>query len=476
MLLEPLNILILDDEEGMCKLLKNILLDENYHIEVTTSALDALNKIKNTKFSIAIVDIKMPDMNGIDFIKKATELDNTIQFIMITAYGSIENAVEAVKMGAFDYITKPFQADEIQLSVKKAIEHISLIEENRQLKRKLDILESKGTPTTVNSKMIDIINLAKKIASSNLSVLITGESGTGKEIMARYIHNISNRKENPFIPVQCSLLPASLLESELFGFKKGSFTGATENRAGLFEQANNGTIFLDEIGDISLDVQGKLLRFLQDKEVRRIGESKSIYLNVRLISATNKNLEHMIESKEFREDLYFRLKVINIQMPPLRDRKEDIPLLVNSFLKEINERLTQPITIQPECIDMLMEYNWPGNIRELKNCIESASALCDNNTITIKDIKSITQHIDCIDPLDREADSKYKQSLYEKGTVVSYREAKNKAIEEFETTYIKSVLAKNNGNISAASRDAGIDRKNFWQLLKKYNIDPDNYK
>lgn len=476
---EPVRILIIDDEEGMCKLLKNILAGGNYEIDATTSASDALEKLMPGMYAVGIVDIKMPGMGGLEFIEKASAVDPQLQFIMITAYGSIENAVEAVKFGAFDYITKPFQGDEIQISVKKAIEHISLVEENKKLKREIGLLHGRGILNAASPGMMEVISLAGKIASSNLSVLITGESGTGKEVMARYIHSMSDRKDNPFVPVQCSLLPVNLLESELFGFKKGSFTGANESRAGLFEQANNGTIFLDEIGDIDIDVQGKLLRFLQDREIRRIGDSKSISLNVRLISATNKNLEEMIENREFREDLYFRLKVLEIHMPPLRERKDDIPLLVRAFINELNAVRRAPVEIEAGCLGALLGYDWPGNVRELKNCIESASALCDGNLIKRGDIKLAAlktgrgaglrnDNGDEIQSEDKEPDADYSS--------LTYREAKARVIEKFEIDYITSMISKSSGNISAASRESGIDRKNFWQLLKKYNIDPEQYK
>lgn len=452
-------LLILDDEEGMCKLLKSILGVDGYDIVISRSAMSALDLISREHFDLAIVDIKMPEMDGIEFLEKATEIKPGLNFIMISAYGSIENAVDSMKMGAFDYITKPFEREQIKISIRKALEHAYLLNENARMKRELAQFHISDSIRYASRKMNEIMAFAAKIANSSLSVLITGESGTGKEVVARYIHENSSRKEQPFIPVQCTLLPVNLLESELFGFRKGAFTGANESRTGLFEQANNGTIFLDEIGDIDFDIQGKLLRFLQEREVRRIGDTKSITLDVRLISATNKNLEKLIKEKEFREDLYFRLKVLTIHMPPLRERKEDIPYLVQYFISEENKRRDSPVDIDSRCIKKLISYDWPGNIRELKNCIESASAICENDLITVEDILGISS-----------------TQGAEPGIELNFKEAKNIVIENFEKRYLADMLFKHKGVISAASRSSGIDRKTFWQLLKKYGIEPENFR
>lgn len=453
-------ILVLDDEEGMCKLLKSILNEAGYMVQTVTSPLKALEMVGNEQFDIVIADINMPELNGLDFMKKALETRPGLYFIMITAYGSIENAVDAMRFGAFDYITKPFQGDEIRISVKQVLDHINLVDENIRLKNEIELLQDTGNLNVVSRRMKEIMAFCRKVADSPLSILITGESGTGKEVVARYIHDISDRKSKPFVPVQCSLLPVNLLESELFGFKKGSFTGASESRAGLFEQADNGVIFLDEIGDIGFDIQGKLLRFLQDREIRRIGDSKSVVLNVRLISATNKNLEELIKKKEFRDDLYFRLKVLAIHIPPLRERKEDIPFLLSSFITEINRFRHEPVEIDNECMGYLMKYDWPGNVRELKNSIESASAICENNIIRKGDITSLISYSN--DPAD----------VFE----MNFRDSKAKVVEEFEKKYLSRLLEKNDGNIAAAARDAEIDRKNFWQMMQKYNIIPDEFK
>ncbi len=454
------HILIVDDEEGMCKLLKSILSAAEYDVRTTTSPLKALDMVRNEIFSLVIVDINMPEMNGLEFLKRSLEIRPGLYFIMITAYGSIENAVDAMKFGAFDYITKPFQGEEIRISVRQVQDHIELVDENIRLKKEIELLQNPGTLNVISRRMQEILAFCRKVADSQLSILITGESGTGKEVIAKYIHSISDRKDKPFVPVQCSLLPVNLLESELFGFKKGSFTGAGDSRAGLFEQADNGIIFLDEIGDIGIEIQGKLLRFLQDREIRRIGDSKSMVLNVRMISATNKNLEELIKKKEFRDDLYFRLKVLTIHIPPLRERKEDIPFLLGSFLAEINKTRNKPVEIENDTVNYLMKYDWPGNVRELKNCIESASALCENNIIRKEDISStLSKPVDSFSETD-----------------MNFRDSKSRAIEEFEKKYLTVMLEKNKGNIAAAAREAEIDRKNFWLMVQKYNINPEDYK
>jgi DNA-binding NtrC family response regulator len=457
---DKIKILIVDDEDGMCKLLREILREKGYSVTAYCFPEQAMKKLEDDRFDIAIVDMKMPGMGGIEFLTKSREINSSMDFIMVTAYGSIENAVEAIKIGAFDYITKPFQSDEIILAIEKIVERKKLIEENTRLRKEIDRLTERGHVIAQSASMQEIIKFSHKIADSPLSVLITGESGTGKEVIAKYIHDVSARSAGPFIPVQCNLLPLNLLESELFGFKKGSFTGADENRAGLFEQADKGTLFLDEIGDIGPDIQGKLLRFLQDREVRRIGESKPRKLDVRLMSATNKNLESLIAQNKFRDDLYFRLKVVSIHIPPLRERIDDIPIMAQHFLTQYNQFNSCSIEMDTNCVPYLMKYNWPGNVRELKNCIESASVICDNNIIRISDINRILTSLN----VARHQDDG------------SFRESKARVMEEFEKKYVINMLIQNKGNIAAASRDSKIDRKNFWQMMDKYGINPDDYK
>jgi DNA-binding NtrC family response regulator len=457
-----ISVLIVDDEDGMCKLLKAIVNDMGYTAKSMTSPKKALQLLARENFDIAIIDVKMPEMEGTELLVEALKLNNSMDVIMITAYGSIENAVEAIKMGAFDYISKPFQSDEIKLTLSKIIERKNLIDENLRLKNEINEIIKGGSIIGKSKSMLDIIKFAKKISRSKFTVLITGESGTGKEVIAKFIHNQSSRKSMPFAPVQCSLIPDNLLESELFGYKKGAFTGANTDKPGLLEEANMGTVFLDEIGDIEIDIQGKLLRFLQEHEIRRVGDTKSRILDVRLITATNKNLETMIKDEKFREDLYYRLKVIAIHMPPLRERKDDIPLLVQNFMNEINTDSEQKIEMDRECFSLLLGYDWPGNVRELKNCIESAGTICDNGIIRKEDIANILN---------------YKQTAPEvKYENTTFKESKDKIISNFEKQYIINMLIKHKGNITLSAKESGMDKKNFSDILKKYKISRSDFK
>ncbi|MBN2536595.1 MAG: sigma-54-dependent Fis family transcriptional regulator [Spirochaetales bacterium] len=460
---DKIKILVVDDEEGMCLLLEDILKGCGYPIDYFTQPGQALTAFKNNYYPLVFTDIKMPEIDGMALLKEILAINKNTSVIMITAYGSIENAVECMDLGAFNYITKPFKSGEIIAILEKAVERINLIRENIQLKKKLESLSATGITLIGKSAQITgTLAFAKKIAQTNFKVLITGESGTGKELIARYIHTISDRRHKPFIPIQCSLLPETLLESELFGHKKGSFTGAHQDKKGLFEEANQGTIFLDEIGDINPNVQGKLLRFLEEKEVKRIGDVKSRIVDIRLIFATNKNLQKLVNEKQFRDDLFYRIREIEIKVPPLRERKEDIPLLTRHFLEQISMEIGEKIEIEREVFDLFMSYDWAGNVRELKNCLASAAAMCNDNRITVQEISKIL--------LLTHTDTPYhEQSL-------SYREMKKKMLEDFNRKYINNYLAENRGNITRTAKSLGIDKKNLWMLIKKYNIDCSIYK
>lgn len=456
-------ILVLDDEEGMCRLLKGLIEDMGYGATVFQTADKALTALENDKFEAAIVDIKMPQMNGIDFLHHALALDPHLSVVMITAYGNVEDAVDCMKTGAFDYISKPFQTDEIHFAINRILERRELIRENTKLRQEIHLLSGTGEIIGKSSKITRMLDLARKIAGTNYKVLITGESGTGKELMARYIHKHSQRNAKPFLPVQCSLLPENLLESELFGHRKGSFTGAIHDKTGLFEEANGGTLFLDEIGDINLAIQGKLLRFLQEHEIKKIGETKSKLLDVRVISATNKDLEQMVKERKFREDLFYRLKVASLHMPPLRERKEDIVLLAKQFLQTISKELRREITLEKECYVYLAAYSWPGNIRELRNCLESAASLCTRGRIRISDVHPL---------LAGETTTVYSEDLGRK----TFHEIKTDVLRQFESKYLADLLVRNHGNITKSAIEAGMDKKNLWIMLKRNGLDYRTFK
>ena len=376
-------ILIIDDEAPIRNALRDILEYENYTINEAANAQEALLILAKEKFDIIISDIKMPNMDGLELLSKIQELIDT-PVIMITGHGDIDTAVEAIKKGAFDYITKPLDLNRLLVSVRNAKDKQNLISETKKLKRKINKQYDIIGETPVIQQLKQIID---KVASTNARVLITGENGTGKELVAHWLHEKSDRAGNAFIEVNCAAIPSELIESELFGHEKGSFTSAVKQRKGNFELADNGSLFLDEIGDMSLSAQAKVLRALQENKITRVGGEKDIHVNVRVIAATNKNLQAEIEKRNFREDLYHRLNVINIQVPPLRERLDDIPLLTTHFTEHICENQGMPYrTFTPKAFEELKKLPWKGNIRELHNMIERLMILCDN-PITDTDVK-----------------------------------------------------------------------------------------
>ncbi len=377
-------ILIIDDEKSIRTSLREILEYEKYEVDEAVDGLDGIGKIKNKKYDIALCDIKMPKLDGIEVLEKSRELNPDVQFIMISAHGSIETAVEAVKKGAYDFIQKPPDLNRLLITVRNALDKSTLITETKVLKKKIsktyDIIGE-------SPAILEVKKTIEKVAPTEARVLITGENGTGKELVARWIHMFSNRAKRPFVEINCAAIPSELIESELFGHEKGSFTSAIKQRIGKFEQANSGTLFMDEIGDMSLSAQAKVLRSLQENKITRVGGDKDIKVDVRVVAATNKDLKEEIIEKRFREDLYHRISVIVIHVPPLRERKEDIPLLVDKFLDDIAmEYGNKKSRIEPQAIKALQAYEWSGNIRELRNVTERLVIMC-GNTITAADVK-----------------------------------------------------------------------------------------
>ena len=382
-------ILIIDDDLAMVSVISDICQEQGHETIVFSSGPKALESLVAQAPQLVISDLRMDKVGGMEILRECRELLPQTPVILITAFKAVETALEAMKMGAYDYITKPFKVDELQLTIQRALENQSLVRENSNLRR---IVKEKYRFENIigtSEKMQAIYNLIAKIADIDSTVLIQGESGTGKELVARALHFNSNRQHQPFVAINCSALPENLLESELFGHKKGSFTGAAQDKIGLFEEAELGTIFLDEVNSMAQPLQTKLLRVLQERQIRRVGDTKTIAINVRILAASNEVLDEKIKGGNFREDLYYRLAVIPLEMPSLRERLDDIPLLINHFLqKNATQTGTEIKKIDPKAIEMLSAYRWPGNVRELENAIERACALCDDGIIQITDLPS----------------------------------------------------------------------------------------
>jgi two-component system response regulator PilR (NtrC family) len=380
------NILIVDDELSMREFLTLMLTKEGYSVDTAENGAEGIKKIEKNSYQLVITDVKMPKKSGIDVLKAVKQNSPETIVIMITAYSSVDSAIEAMKIGAYDYIPKPFKIEEIKIVIRNALEKRELQKENILLKSEL--LERYKIENLIgnSASMVKIATLIRQVAKVSTNILILGESGTGKEVVARAIHFNSDRMGKPFVTINCGAIPENLLESELFGHKKGAFTGAIDNKEGLFEVADGGTIFLDEIGELPLNIQVKLLRAIQEKEFKRVGDTKDVKVNVKIIAASNRNLEEDVKSNKFREDLYYRLNVIRINMPTLRERKDDIPLLVLHFIDKYNKELNKKVTgISKEAEQCLIKYDYPGNVRELENIIERAIALESGDEIT-KDV------------------------------------------------------------------------------------------
>ncbi|SHF22037.1 DNA-binding transcriptional response regulator, NtrC family, contains REC, AAA-type ATPase, and a Fis-type DNA-binding domains [Desulforamulus putei DSM 12395] len=446
-------ILVIDDEEHMCWALERGLRQEGYQVLTATRGKEGLELIRKETPSLVILDLKMPEMDGLEVLVRAKDLLPKLPVIMITAHGTIDTAIEAMKLGATDYITKPFDLDELKLVVKQALMVSQLQEEVTFLRSELS---KKYGRIIGNSQAIqDVCTLVEKVADSNATVLITGESGTGKEVTALSIHQLSSRRDKPFVPINCAALPESLLESELFGHEKGAFTGAVARKLGRFELANHGTLFLDEITEMPLSMQVKLLRVLQEKQFERVGGTESIKVDVRVIAATNRDPIECIRKGTFREDLYYRLNVLPIHLPPLRERTEDIPLLVMHFLQKFNP--SQEQLISPEAMGLLTSYHWPGNIRELQNVIERAVILSQGQEIKPHHLPKEIQKTDT------------GKGEAGQGLIINFPD-EGISFEEVEKELIIKALEKSNGNQTRAAQLLGITRSALLYRAQKYQI------
>lgn len=447
------DILLIEDDEILRITVSDSLKKMGWSVATAEDGDKGMNAVKNNNFDIVISDIRLPKKNGIEILKEIKNHHPDTEVIMITAFGNIEDAVSIIKFGACDYITKPFHTDDLIFRIRKIIDYQTLKNDYKTLKNQCEDYSLQNIIGKSN-KMQAVFDLIEKVSKVDSNILISGESGTGKGLVANIIHLKSKRTGKPFIKVSCAALPETLLESELFGHEKGSFTGAIKRRHGRFEMAKGGTIFLDEICDISMSIQAKLLRVIQDSEFERVGGEETIKGDVRIISATKKNLEKAIQNGEFREDLYYRLKVIPIHLPSLRERKEDICLLVDYFIKKFNKKLGRVVEISPQALKCLMDYDFPGNVRELENIIERSVALSAGDIINLYDIVM----------------------AIEKNGFVSLRDedipSLKEVISKTEMTHLMKVLEKTNWNKIKAATILGISRKNLWEKLKAHNIEP----
>lgn len=444
-----IKVLVVDDEEPFRRLLKKELTRKGFSVEVAHDGDSALSLVGQDSFDVVLLDIVMPGTDGITVMKKMMRDPSAPAIIVLTGRATVETAVDAMKNGAYDYLTKPYKLDELMIIINRAYEYKRLKMKNQQLQQELIRKESPQDFVYKSRQMEDVFSIVRKIAPTDSTVFIYGESGTGKELIANLIWRFSRRNENPFIALNCATLSENLIESELFGHEKGAFTNAFQTKYGIVEVADKGTLFLDEIGEMPLSLQAKLLRFLDSGEFRRVGGNKTLKADVRVITATNRDLSELVKRAEFRQDLYYRLNVINIKIPPLRERKEDIPELADYFLKKYTHKLSKNVrAIDSEAMSILINYDWPGNVRELENVIERAVILSETGLIRPEDI-SVT-------------------------TISAEREGASDSLEEVEKYHILKVLKETGWNQSKASQILGIDRKTLYLKLKKYEIKTGN--
>lgn len=462
MSMNAVNVLIIDDDAAVRAILQELLLQEGYGVTMAEDGQTAIQVAKESVVHIVITDLQLPDIDGLEIIDRLVKQDAKIIPIMMTGFGTIETAVRAMKSGAFDFITKPFDLETVAAVVRKAAEFYRLRQENHLLRKAVRDQYRLEQLVGVSEAMQQVLEFVQKVADSDSTVMIQGESGTGKELVARMLHFNSLRRDRPLVPVNCGAIPENLLESELFGHEKGAFTGATHSRMGRFELANGGTIFLDEIGEMSLPLQVKLLRVLQEREFERVGGNRTIHVDVRIIAATNQDLELQVEERRFRKDLFYRLNVIPILIPPLRDRRSDIPLLIEHFLARFNQsKHTDVSGFMPDALQLLIEYDWPGNIRELENMIERLVVLKKQGTLTVEDLPPKIGRPPVV--------SEFKEQFIrfnDDGINLS------REVEQYEKHLIMEALRKANGVTSRAAQLLHLNRTTLVEKLKRKGVDP----
>ena len=455
-------ILIVDDEDIVIRSCMRILASDEFSLDSAHDGLEALKKIAETDYDMLIMDIKMPKMSGIDVLQRVKESHPDIDVIMITGLNEIETAVKAMKLGAFDYLPKPFDPEELETVVARAFERRRLLQKNLNLKSEVSASYSFENIIGVSAPMQQVFRLIARCAPTNSTVLIRGESGTGKELIARAINYNSLRKDRPFVTVDCASLNENLLESELFGHVKGSFTGAVSNKTGLLETANGGTLFLDEIGNISLSTQAKLLRFIEEKEFKAVGDTRTRTVDIRLITATNKDLQAMIGDGTFRDDLYYRINIFPIELPPLRERQDDIPVLAFHFLKKFGKEMDRTVKeFSAAAMNLLTNHDWPGNVRELENVIHRAVILASDEVIRQGHLVNIIDMLPSIE-LDVPRTSEELKNFK--------KVARRRSVENIEKIFVLGALKRNAFSVTRSAQDTGMQRSNFQALMKKYDI------
>ena len=456
-------ILVIDDEPDLLETCREMLREQGYEVATELTARAGIAALESSSFALVLIDLNLPDLDGLAALGEIRKRDADVATIVITGFPTIETAVEAVRQGASDYLPKPFSGAQLATIVSRALEQKRLAEENRALRRTLNTTTGLEGMVATSAAMLDLIDLIRKVAESDMSVVIEGETGTGKELVARSIHHHSSRSERPLVPINCGALPEQLLESELFGHERGAFTGAHTRKRGLLENVNGGVLFLDEVTTLSPDLQVKLLRVLEERTVRRVGGREAVPIDMRILTATNEPLEEAMSQGRFRRDLYYRLNVITISIPPLRVRLEDIPPLVAHFLEDLNRQQNKKIgRITQEMLDLLQQYPWPGNVRELRNTIERGFFLTDRDYLDVADLP----------PHFRDADAK----PIPVDANLSFAEAKRRHTAPFEYQYLTKLLQRFGGNVTKAAARAGMHRSSFQRLLRRHRIDAHTFR
>ena len=444
-------IFVIDDEAALAENIERMLRLPAVSVTSFVDPSKGLNAAVANPPDLVLLDVRMPGMSGEEVFARLHEAHPSMPIVFLTAFGTVEGAVLAMRNGAFDFLSKPFKREDLLLVVNRALSHASLQHEVTRLKGRLESLGETDAAQSCSPSMLEQIDKCRRAASTDATVMLLGESGTGKEVAARLIHNLSARKNGPFVPVECSAMPGSLIESELFGYERGAFTGAERMKKGLIESAEGGTLFLDEIGDLGVELQTRLFRFVEERSLRRLGGLNQVHVDCRIVCATNQDLAAKIKAGTFREELYYRLGVVTVKLPPLRERQEDVPHLARFFLERFSRRYGKSFSGTPQFYETLMQQRWPGNVRQLKNVIERLSALHSGGTLEAKDLD---EEFAIADPSNSLA-------------ALPWKDARERYLASFQSSYAQAVLARCGGNVSAAAREAGVDRKTFYALLKQ---------